>query len=107
MRIQCPKSLLNKESKLNKIETRVQFSNPLEFESLADHQDVTFSFTDLPFEQSTIDSTTDFSTDFTTSFTTGFTTGFTADFATDFTTEFINDEMTLSSILSTDHEIIT
>ena len=82
--------------------------NPLEFESLADHQDVTFSFTDFPFDQSTIDSTTDFTTTDTAGFTTEFTTEFTTKFATEFTnefaTEFINDEMTFSPILPTDHE---
>ena len=66
--------------------------NPLEFESLADHQDVTFSFTDLPFEQSTIDSTTDSTIDLT------------IDNTTYFIFEFINDEMTFSPISATDQE---
>ena len=91
--------------------------NPLEFESLAEHQDVTLLFTEFPFEQTTTDSTIDFATDITTDVTTVFTaddifdiktdetinvtTGVTVGHTTDETTNVTNNVITMKPISST------
>lgn len=63
----------------NEEEDSIFTPNPLEFESLAEPQEVTYLFTEFPFEQTTTDSTINFATDVTTDITTDITTVFTAD----------------------------
>ena len=66
----------------NQEEDSIFTPNPLEFESLAGHQDVTFLFTEFPSEQTTTDSTIDFATGVITDVTTDITTDVTADVTT-------------------------
>ena len=91
----------------NQEEDSIFTPNPLEFESLAEHQDVTILFTEFPFELTTTDFTIDFTTDVTTDVKTEVTTDVTADLTTVFITDDIFDIKTDETInVTTDVTVV-